>query len=190
MEYNRRDFIKHLSLTYGSVLLLPGCFGNYSPWRFFTTEEARTVIAVAEQIIPADQDPGATDANVINFIDKQLVGPYTRFQENYRNGIKCLVSSSEKVYQKPFADLEWNLQNEFLEKMEKGELPEEEWEGTNQRSFFRQILDHSMQGFYGSPRHGGNRNYVSYKMIKVDYPHIMGQNRYDSNCKQTKNAAS
>jgi gluconate 2-dehydrogenase gamma chain len=35
-----------------------------------------------------------------------------------------------------------------------------------------------MQGFYGSPRHGGNRNYVSYKMLGLEYPVVMGQNRY------------
>ena len=190
MEYNRRDFIKQLSLTYGSVLLLPGCFGNYSPWRFFTADEARTMIAVSEQFIPADKDPGATDANVINFIDKQLVGPYTRFQEEYRMGLKCLDAASAQLYQKPFDELDRDRQTGFLEKMEKNELPEEDWEGINQRSFFNRMLDHSMQGFYGSPRHGGNRNYVSYKMIKVDYPHIIGQNRYDSNCKTTKNAGS
>jgi len=190
MDYNRREFIKHLSITYGSVMLLPACFSNHSPWRFFTTEEARTIIAISEQIIPADKDAGATDADVINFIDKQLVGPYTRFQENYRTGIRCLDASAAKVFQKPFADLEWIQQTEFLGKMENNELPEKEWGEINQSSFFRQLLEHSMQGFYGSPRHGGNRNYVSYKMIKVDYPHIMGQNRYGSDCKTAKTAGS
>jgi len=37
-----------------------------------------------------------------------------------------------------------------------------------------------MQGFYGSPRHGGNKNNVSYKMMRLDYPVIIGQNRYKS----------
>ena len=33
------------------------------------------------------------------------------------------------------------------------------------------ILEHSMQGFYGSPEHGGNRGYASFKMLDIDYPH-------------------
>ena len=183
MDYNRREFIKHLSITYGSVLMLPACFGNHSPWRFFTIEEARTMITIAEQIIPADKDAGATDADVINFIDKQLVGPYTRFQDSYRTGIACLNASSVKVYKKTFSELDWNHQTEFLESMENNDLPVEEWGDMNQTTFFRRMLEHSMQGFYGSPRHGGNKNYVSYKMIRMDYPHIIGQNRYDSKCK-------
>ena len=35
-----------------------------------------------------------------------------------------------------------------------------------------------MQGFYGSPRHGGNKDYASYRMLGLDYPNIIGQNRY------------
>ncbi len=46
------------------------------------------------------------------------------------------------------------------------------------RQFFGLIRSHSLQGFYGSPRHGGNKNNVSYKILKLDYPVIIRQNRY------------
>ncbi len=184
MDSTRRNFIRQISLACGSVMFIPACSGYDSVWRFFTEAEAKTVISFAEQIIPADKDPGATDANVINFLDKQLVGPYTRFQEMYRKGIPAIENSAQKLFQKAFYDLEFAVQTEFMIKMEKGELPDELWKETNQTVFFRMMLDHTMQGFYGSPRHGGNVNYVSYKMMKLDYPHVMGQNRYVSKCAQ------
>ena len=184
MNSTRRDFIRQISLACGSVMFIPACSGYDSVWRFFTETEAKTVIAFAEQIIPADKDPGATDANVINFIDKQLVGPYTRFQEMYRKGIPAIENSAQKMFQKAFYDLDFTVQTEFMIKMEKGELPEEFWQETSQTNFFRLMIDHTMQGFYGSPRHGGNVNYASYKMMKLDYPHVMGQNRYESKCAQ------
>lgn len=165
-------------------MFIPACSGYDSVWRFFSDAEAKTIVAFAEQIIPHDQDAGATDANVINFIDKQLVGPYTRFQEQYRKGIPAIESSAQKLYSKSFHELEFGIQTDFMIKMEKGELPEEFWKDENQKSLFRLILDHTMQGFYGSPRHGGNKNYVSYKMMKLDYPHVIGQNRYESKCEQ------
>jgi len=34
-----------------------------------------------------------------------------------------------------------------------------------------------MQGFYGNPRHGGNRDYASYRMLGLDYPQLVGQDR-------------
>lgn len=184
MDSTRRDFIRQISLACGSVMFIPACSGYDSVWRFFTEQEAKTVIAFAEQIIPTDKDPGATDANVINFIDKQLVGPYTRFQEMYRKGIPSLENSAQKLFQKAFHELDFAVQTEFMMSMEKGKLPEELWKETSQTAFFNLMLDHTMQGFYGSPRHGGNVNYVSYKMMKLDYPHVMGQNRYESKCAQ------
>ncbi|HSH20279.1 MAG TPA: gluconate 2-dehydrogenase subunit 3 family protein [Draconibacterium sp.] len=190
MYSSRRDFIQQLSLACGSILFVPACSGYDSVWRFFTEQESKTVIAFAEQIIPRDQDAGATDANIINFIDKQLVGPYTRFQEMYKKGIPAIQSSSLKIHQIPFYELDFDTQTDFMIKMEKGELPEEFWKETNQSSFFRLMLDHTMQGFYGSPRHGGNKNYVSYKMMKIDYPHVLGQNRYESKCATAKTAES
>ena len=186
MEINRRDFIQKLTLAYGSILFIPACSGYDSPWRLFSEKQARTVIAFAEQIIPAGEFPGATDANVVNFIDKQLIGPYTRFQEDYTHGLVAIENSAQKMFQKAFADLEWEQQTAFMEHMESGKLPEEFWKEINQRSFFNLMLDHTMQGFYGSPRHGGNKNYVSYKMMRFDYPHVLGQNRYHSKCTNAK----
>lgn len=184
MKSSRREFVKQLGLAFGSVMFVPACAGYDSLWRFFTEAEAKTMVAFAEQIIPADKDPGATDANVINFIDKQLTGPYTRFQEMYRNGIPAIESSAKKLHQKAFYELEPMVQTTLMEQMQKGELPKEIWGDTNQQSFFRLALDHTMQGFYGSPRHGGNKNYVSYKMMRLDYPQVLGQNRYANKCAQ------
>jgi gluconate 2-dehydrogenase gamma chain len=186
METSRREFLRQLTLACGSVLFIPACTGYDSSWRFFCEKEVLTVIAFAGQIIPADQYPGATDANVVNFIDKQLIGPYTRFQEDYRFGISAIENSAQKLLQKPFHELEWQVQTDFMEQMEAGKLPEEFWGDINQRSFFNMLLDHSMQGFYGSPRHGGNKNYMSYKMMRLDYPHVLGQNRYESKCATAK----
>lgn len=180
MKTNRRDFIRQLSMACGSVLFITSCEGYETPWRFFTADEARTITAFAEQIIPADEDPGATDANVVNFIDKQLVNHYIRFQNKYRSGIKALEESARSLHNKLFYELDAKTQIAFMERMEHGELPDKHWQEINQQSFFNMLLDHSMQGFYGSPRHGGNKNYVSYKMIKLDYPHILGQNRYNT----------
>ena len=63
--------------------------------------------------------------------------------------------------------------------MEGGKMEGLQWEDGFDRYFFRLIRDYSMQGFYGSPRHGGNNNNISYKMMKLDYPVIIGQNRYN-----------
>src|SRR5436190_2971417 len=52
--------------------------------RYFTAAEARIVGAAAERISPGDPaGPGATDAGVVIYIDRQLAGPYGRDKYRY-----------------------------------------------------------------------------------------------------------
>jgi len=179
MQYNRRNFIKSLGLAYGSVLLAPACTSLVSRYRVFTDAEADCLIALCEQFIPADEDPGATDAEVINFIDKQT---YLRFPEElpvYQQGIASLQATCNALYGKHFEQLDVPVQIEVMQNMERSRLPKEHWtEEVSQQTFFNLTLRRTMQGFYGAPRHGGNKNYVSHRMMKLDYPLLIGQNRY------------
>jgi gluconate 2-dehydrogenase gamma chain len=155
------------------------CSRSRSPWRFFTVEEARTVAAICEQIIPADQDPGATWAGVVNYIDRQLLLHFKEFQQVYRKGISAVEQTSLRLRGKSFTELSSEQQTVLLAIVEKNEAPGDAWKGVEQRQFFNLIVDHTMQGFYGNPRHGGNRDTVSWKMIGVPEPPIRGRLHYE-----------
>jgi gluconate 2-dehydrogenase gamma chain len=177
----RKEFIKVAALaavSTGGIRLLSGCSGSDAGWRFFTDAEAMLVDAIAEQIIPPDEWPGGKDSGATNFIDKQLVGPYKRYQEVYRKGLSAIQESCNVIYQKKFEELPWDEQTIFLEKMESGLMKESTWAGGFDKEFFGLIRDHSMQSYYGSQIHCGNKNKMSYRMIGLDYPLIIGQNRY------------
>lgn len=191
-DLTRRRFIQMSAVGFGSMLLLSQCtnLSSKSSWRFFTEREASMIDAIIEQIIPTDEWPGAKDAGVTNYIDKQLVGPLSRHQEKYRIGLASMAASCKILYQKQFEDISWNEQTDFLKKMEAGKLfgllkddktgQLDPWKDGFDRTFFSLVCDHTMQGFYGSPRHGGNKGSISYKMIGLDYPFVIGQNRYKS----------
>lgn len=176
----RRDFLKSGILGMGGLLLLPSCLKNYNAWQFLTEEEARCLSAVCEQIIPTDEyGPGAASAGVVFYIDKQLNEVFRDEQEDYRNGISLMQKSANQLHGMNFEDLGIDQQKRFLEQMEQGENTSLSAEQNGEQSaFFRKMVQHTMQGFYGSPRHGGNRNYISYRLMKLDYPYIVGQNRY------------
>jgi gluconate 2-dehydrogenase gamma chain len=190
----RRGFIALAAAGTGGMVFLAGCnnLERYSTYRVFTNEEAMLVDALVDQIIPPDEWPGAKDAGVTRFIDRQLAGTYARFCDDYRSGLKSISLSCRKLFNLTFNELTFDQQTDFLKKMEAGKLNELLAEGDSgntregiwkdglDRRFFRLLRDHTMQGFYGSPRHGGNLNYVSYKMVRLDYPLIIGQNRYNS----------
>jgi gluconate 2-dehydrogenase gamma chain len=180
-KLTRRRFFALSVLGAGGMCLLSRCANPpLSQWRFITEQESILLDALAEQIIPTDEWPGGRDAGVTNFIDKQLTGSYIRYQEIYRKGLMAIQESSKAKYQKRFEELFWDEQTLFLKTMEAGKMAGKIWEKGFDRQFFGLIRNHSMQGFYGSPRHGGNKSNISYKMLKLDYPVIIGQNRYNS----------
>ena len=54
------------------------------PLRFFTEAEALIVAAAASRIFPSDEaGPGAREAGVAIFIDRQLAGPWGRDRHRY-----------------------------------------------------------------------------------------------------------
>lgn len=181
IKLTRRRFIALSVLGAGGMCFLSRCTNPVqSRWRFFTERESILMDALAEQIIPTDEWAGGKDAGVTNYIDIQLTGPYLRHQDNYRKGLMAIQESCKSKFQKRFEELAWEVQTQLLQTMESGKMGGKNWENGFDRQFFRMIRDHSMQGYYGSPRHGGNKNYISYKMIRLDYPEIIGQNRYKS----------
>ena len=177
-EFNRRDFIKSAGMVFGSVLFFPSCLKQTSAYRFFTTDQAKCIIAFCEQIIPKDDSPGATDAGVIFYIDRQLAGVFHYDQETYRDGIKNLQSYCTKKSGKSFESLVPMEQVRVMKMMESNQLNGAEWPDGRSSDFFNLVLSHTMQGFYGSPIHGGNKDYMSFEMLRIDYPLVIGQNRY------------
>lgn len=177
-KLNRRKFMQ-LAAT-AAVSPTISCTKTLSPWRFLTIEEAKTLEAICEQIVPADQDPGAAQAGVVNFIDRQLVGHLKRHQKAYREGLIGVDQTSQALHGSKFVDLPAAKQLAVLTALDRGEAAGEVWKRRSAKAFFELVVNHTMQGFYGDPRHGGNRDGVSWKMLGVPYPPIRGRLQYDS----------
>jgi gluconate 2-dehydrogenase gamma chain len=176
---SRRKFLQAamaLAAASGSGL---GCAGTRAPWRFLTVDEARTLAAICDQIIPADEDPGAAWAGVVNYMDRQLCGPLAHLRSSYRRGIAAVNRSSRRLYGADFADLAVAQQVELLTQMEQGRAPADAWRQISSAEFFDLLVDQTMQGFYGDPRHGGNRDAASWKMLGIPYPPIRGRMHFD-----------
>jgi len=165
---SRRFFLRVSSATLLAAPLfqpLPVLAG--SSWRFLSETEAATIVALCERIIPADADPGATWAGVVQFIDRKLAGYYQRYQQLYRLGLQGIHQSSLALYSKPFVELSADQQDELLRKLESNQAPGDLWKQVSAADFFDRLVDHTIQGFYGGPRHGGNRDAVSWHMLNL-----------------------
>ncbi len=156
MEWARRRFLQTVTALLGArggasqTALAPGC-------KVFTPHQARTVEAIAAQIVPKDDAPGALEAGVLYYIDAGLAGDLRRHRRKYLDGLRLLDHTSRRRYGKNFADLPGDRQTELLRALETG--------GGLGAGFFELVRLHTIEGFYGHPRYGGNKNYVSWKML-------------------------
>jgi gluconate 2-dehydrogenase gamma chain len=166
----RKQMRRRTFLAAGIAGSTVACSNRNSSWRFFSVEEARTVESICAQIIPEDQDAGSTAAGVVHFLDKQLSGFYKPLRKIYRAGLAGIDRKSVELTGKKFAGLPAGSQIDLLKRIEKD---------PSLKPFFSLLIEHSMQGFYGDPRHGGNRDRVSWKMLGVPYPPVRGRLRYD-----------
>jgi gluconate 2-dehydrogenase gamma chain len=166
-KFSRRTFLEMGAIA--SAALATGCAtrkgGN---WEFFTEDEAATLTAICDQIIPADDYPSASQAGVLNYIDKQITRHYRRHQRAYRNGLKRVNQLSQQHCGKTLAATTRAEQLQIVTSLEKSDT-----------SFFNLVRSHTFEGYYGSPRHGGNRNAVSWHMLGLDDPPLRGRSRYD-----------
>ena len=105
---NRRNFTK-TSLLAGGVLFFPGCIiKQQNPsFLFFNDDEAQCIISLCEQIIPADETfGGSTEAEVIYYIDRQLVSFFKHDSGIYRDSIKKLQKFCLENFDNKFNKLE------------------------------------------------------------------------------------
>ncbi len=119
-----------------------------------------TLEAVTERIVPADRDPGARQAGVVDYIENTLGTYEAEHAPLYVDGIQELDKlARERFGAQAFVRLPAEQQDQILAHLEEERSP-----------FFALLVEHTMQGFYGDPRHGGNRNRVSWKMIGFPGP--------------------
>jgi gluconate 2-dehydrogenase gamma chain len=159
MRIDRRLFLAVLSAP-----LYPAI-----PLTVLSADEAKAVEALCAQVIPADDWPGAKEAGVLYYIEAQLSGPLARHADDYKRGVAALTSASREQHGKFFADLNETEQKQFLEHVEADRESE-------LNRFWQLVIDHTMQGFYGSPKHGGNKGEASWKMLGI--ADVMGGHRH------------
>jgi len=158
------------------------------PWAFFTSDEAATMEAIVDRLIPLDDGgPGGKDAGCAVFIDRQLAGPYGRsdglytlppfmpgsstqgYQNpdspggRYRAGLKALADHIRQSQSgKTLRELSTVDQDKLLSTLEDGSI---KLKDIDAKAFFAMLLQDTQQGFFADPIYGGNRDMAGWKLV-------------------------
>lgn len=164
-----------------------GAAPHTTAYTFFRPEEARFIEAAVARLIPADANgPGAIEAGVPNYMDKQLGGAWGAGERLYRSG-PWQQGVAGQGYQLPFtpAELFHNAlraidedlqhrrgtsferlpgdeQDAYLQSLQTGK---QSLNGVPANTFFESLLALTIEGFFSDPIYGGNKDMVAWKMI-------------------------
>ena len=208
---NRRDFLKAVAVLGASGLngvadaasganssahvkdhTSTGATSGADAYLFFTAPEAAFIETALELLIPADElGPGARDAGVAHFIDRELAGAFGAHARNYRQG-PWMEGTAEQGFQSPltpkqiyraaiaetnqycfvryganFDRLDVAQREETLKGLESGAIV---LTTESSQIFFSMLWANTQEGFFADPMYGGNRNKVGW--ILVGFPGV------------------
>src|ERR1700686_3327474 len=151
---------------------------------FLNDVEAAFIVAAVARLIPVDDRwPGAVEAGVPNYIDKQLAGAWGAGERLYRNGPwqpgtpsqgyqlpltpaelfrTALGAINKELSKTPFAEMSPEQQDGYLKSLDAGG---KDLGGVPSDVFFAHLWQSTLEGFFSDPVYGGNRDMVAWQMI-------------------------
>lgn len=128
---------------------------------FLSKAELADVDAIAAQIIPTDDTPGAREAGVALFIDRALATFFGRMAPDFRSQLAAFRLRCQSQYPDAgsFAALTHEQQIEFLKQVER-------------TPFFERVRLLTLVGMFAMPKYGGNRDGVGWKLLGFQDQHI------------------
>jgi gluconate 2-dehydrogenase gamma chain len=156
---------------------------------FFKDSEAAFIEAAVARLIPSDSvGPGAVEAGVPFFLDRQLAGPFGRGDHFYLGGpwkkgvpeqgyqlrfspaqlYRAAIVAIDKhvngrLSAPSFSHLNAADQDQVLRNLEAGSIQLED--GVEAKPFFAMLLQNTKEGYFSDPIYGGNKEMGAWKMI-------------------------
>lgn len=166
---SRRQFLRESGLLLGGSWLgvtMPALMAtaqvacarrdSAAGWSNLSDAEAETLSAVADQIIPPDETPGASEAGVVYFIDEALNG----FMQGAGGLLSTGVASLDtRAGRNRFVELPFDAQTAILKDIEN-------------TPFFQTMLMLVQAGMFALPAHGGNRGGAGWELIGFEHRHV------------------
>jgi gluconate 2-dehydrogenase gamma chain len=171
----------------GTADVPPGASGT--DYRFFTPAELSFIQAAVARLIPNDAvGPGAIEAGVPFFLDRQLAGKYGRGahyflggpwpkgtpQQGYQSRFtpaqlyRAAIPAIDRYVGSHFSGRSFDKlaasdADTVLRGLESGAIAL--GDGVDGKTFFTMLLQNTKEGYFSDPIYGGNRDMAAWKMI-------------------------
>lgn len=131
--------------------------------------QLRLLAAFVDRIIPKDElGPSASESGVPEYINRAL-GDYLAGEKMaFIEGLQATDAFAHRSQDLAFIELTHEKQDALLSAMESGSA-----DGfPNARAFFNRARRLTMEGMFGDPVYGGNRNFAGWDLIRYPGPRL------------------
>mgnify|MGYP006102290035 FL=1 len=153
---DRRTALKNLGLMFGTSLISPlkaAIDNDFDPITLtgadlFTSNQRADIEALSEIIIPETDTPGASEAQVLNYIESMLQEWYPiDHRKTFMNGFKYFQDQCFLLRKKHFNELRKELQLDFVDSLN---TTIDKPNYNNYANFFEEMRQLTITGFYTS----------------------------------------
>jgi gluconate 2-dehydrogenase gamma chain len=131
--------------------------------------QLRILSAFVDRLIPKDElGPGASESGVPVYINRAL-GDYLAGEKTaFIEGLEATDALARRTQNAAFVDLTPEKQDAVLTAMDNGSA-----DGfPNARAFFNRARRLALEGMFGDPYYGGNKNFAGWDLIRYPGPRL------------------
>ena len=132
-------------------------------------DQMKILEAFVERLIPHDElGPSAAEAGAQIYVDRALAGPNANEKANFVDGLKAMDAYAKRSQGAAFAQLAPEKRDAVITAMENGMA-----EGFDSaREFFNRLRRLTLEGMFGDPYYGGNKNFAGWDLIRYPGPRL------------------
>ena len=132
------------------------------PATVFSAEQRRILDAFIDRLIPKDEiGPGAVECGVGDYIDRCLADFLAAEKPGFLEGLGALDLYALRTQGTAFASLTAEKRDAVLTAIDNNQAPD-------LRGFFNRVRRLTLEGMFGDPVYGGNKNFAGWDLIR--YP--------------------
>ncbi len=131
--------------------------------------QLRLLAAIVDRIIPKDElGPSASECDVPIYINRALGDYLAGEKPAFIEGLESTDALARRTHNAAFIDLTPEQRDAVLMSMDNGTA-----DGfPNARAFFNRARRLAMEGMFGDPYYGGNKNFAGWDLIKYPGPRM------------------
>jgi gluconate 2-dehydrogenase gamma chain len=140
-----------------------------APASALSDAQLRLLAAFVDRIIPKDElGPSASECDVPVYINRSLADYLAAEKTAFVEGLEAMDAFARRSQARAFIDLPPEKRDSVLAAMENGAA-----EGfPNARAFFNRARRLTLEGMFGDPYYGGNKNFAGWDLIRYPGPRL------------------